>query len=51
MLTCAWLEEFGVCLIETLADGDEYVYCEYVDQDTLSECPKYKEFKEEIKHV
>ena len=51
MATCAWLEEFNVCLIKTLADGEEYVYCECLEKDDMNDCSYYKEFKEEIKYV
>ena len=49
--TCAWLEEFGMCLIKTLADGVEYVYCECLEAGSFDDCPNYKEFKEDVKHV
>lgn len=46
MSTCAWLEDHNICLIETVLDQDEYIYCEYVDGD-MTECSRYKEYNED----
>ena len=51
MCECAWLADFDVCMIETLADGEEYVYCVYAENHVYDQCPKYKEYKGEFTNV
>lgn len=45
MTTCAWLEE-QVCLIKTLLDQEEFVYCEY--RSCMCDCPRYKAYVREL---
>ena len=41
MTTCAWLEN-RVCVIKTVLDQEEIIYCEYACR--MSECPRYKAY-------
>lgn len=44
--TCAWIEDevCRCCLIKTLIDRYDLVYCDYFEEN-MKDCPKYKEIK------
>lgn len=53
MPKCIWQEENGyripLCLIKTILDQEELVYCDLEGID-MHECPKFKEEKEKDQH-
>lgn len=42
-MSCAWLDECGVCALKTIIDQDEFIYCEFIRSD-MSDCSNFTKY-------